>query len=103
MTINQILTNRYNDLKKLCKSNTIMQVQFSSGLKDIEDIDLLNTLCIRWINKYQNTELEPEIFNQLKTEFLGERNFQTKEKPNQFRFFPLKLDRKSKFSNNNDE
>lgn len=56
-------------MKKLCKPNVIMQVQFASGLKDIEDEDLLNSLCIRWIKKYQNTFIvdEDTFYHQLRT------------------------------------
>jgi len=82
-----------------------MQVEFASGLKDIEDIDLLNSLCIRWIKKYRDTFIvdSESLYQQLRTEFLGEKQFQTLEKPNQLHFFPLNLEKKNKHNSDNEE
>lgn len=92
MTINEILTKKYIDLTKYCQKNIIQQVENTSGIKDIEDLDLLNTLCLRWLKKYKTTEFETlEIgYNQIKTEFLAEKNhYQKMTKPDQKRFVSI--------------
>ena len=92
MNISEVITTKYNDLQRLATKNVIKQVEYTSGLKDIEDLDLLHTLCIRWLKKYElyTFPTAEAGFHQLKIEFLGEKNnYQKMIKPDQKTFISI--------------
>ena len=93
MNINTIITLKYDELASFCKKNVIKQREVSSKyLNDIEEIDLLHTMLIRFLNKYKDFEFENlEVgYNTIKTEFLGEKNnYWQIDKPQQLSFISI--------------
>lgn len=88
MNINEILKNNYPKLVVFCQKNQIKSVENCEGIRDIEDLDLLNTMCLRWLKKYKTAEFVDDvaIFNKLKKEFLIEKKLIKKDKPNTKKF-----------------
>lgn len=92
MNINNILAKNYESLKKYCNKNVIRRVE-NKYLPDFEEMDLLNTLCIRWIKKYTDDYTDDEvkdIIKQLKVEFLNEKDYyMLLDKPSTIKFTEL--------------
>lgn len=92
MTIGEVISNNYDYLSMYCVKNKIKRIEIQCGIKDIEDIDLLHTMIIRWLNKYKSSDFtnSVEIVNKLKVEFDFERNrFMKFEKPTQINYTSL--------------
>ena len=95
MNIKQLLAKCYPKLLKLCTKNIISSVRNTTGLNDFEEIDLLNSMVVNWIEKkYKDVEFDDleKGFQKLKSELLAEKNYYQKlDKPNQIRIVELKL------------
>ena len=95
MKIDEIINIKYYDLANLCKKNIIKRIEItdSSSFKDIEEIDLLHTMIIKWLRTKKDIEFDLEIgYQQIRKEFLGEKNIYSKiTKPNTLSFIELVL------------
>jgi hypothetical protein len=86
MNINDIITIEYESLKNHCNFNIIRRKEIQlEGIKDIEDVDILHTMIIRWLKKYKksifNTDDEIKaIKSKIAIEFTYEKNKFTKMK-----------------------
>jgi len=94
MKIDEIIKLKYCDLANLCKKNIIKRIEItdSSSFKDIEEIDLLHTMIIKWLRTKKDIEFDSlEIgYQQIRKEFLGEKNIYSKiPKPNTLSFVEL--------------
>lgn len=76
MNIEEIISKRYNDLKKLCRMNILREIDPRKTLKVYEDEDLLNSLLIRYLVKYKDVEFEDEDegFKKIKNLFTMEKD-----------------------------
>ena len=91
-SVTQIINEKYNNLAALCNKNIINRVEItdSSSFKAIEEIDLLHDMMIRWLKRTTEYETIETGFQQLKKEFLQEKNVYTKlAKPNTLSFVEL--------------
>lgn len=77
MNINNIISLKYNDLKKLCDKNVIKEIDETRFIKDKEDADLLHTLLIRALKKYKNENFKTaeDGYQILKKDFLYEKYY----------------------------
>ncbi len=95
-SINDVITDKYDDLHKLCQKNTIRQieVQYRKNMQDIEDEDMLHTELIKLLKKYKDVEFATldDGYTIIKDAFLKEKNLYSKmEKPATLKFIPLIL------------
>jgi len=91
-SVTQIINEKYNNLAALCNKNIINRVEItdSSSFKAIEEIDLLHDMMIRWLKRTTQYESIEIGYQQLKKEFLQEKNVYTKlAKPNTLSFVEL--------------
>lgn len=103
MNINDIITLKYNELAALCKRNVIIRLENKSGVRDIEQIDILHTIILRFLKKYRHKDNlnVDEVYNSLKMTFLGEiNNYLKLKKPESLTFISMD---EIKFENNNEE
>lgn len=93
MTANEIIEKKYTELLKYCAINKLHGYENTTGFKSSEDKDLMHDIMINFISKNENIEFATldEGYNQLKTEFLGEMNFQKKDKKNRLNFIELRI------------
>lgn len=92
VTIKEIINTKYKNFESLCKKNIVRRVEItdSSSFKAIEEIDLLHDMMIRWLKRKTEYETIEAGFQQLKKEFLTEKNVYTKmAKPNTLSFVEL--------------
>ncbi len=89
ITINDVITAKYDNLKALCKTvNRIQRVEKKEGIKDIEEIDYFHTLLLRFVKKYKGKEFDSieEGYYLLKNKIKMELKFIWNEKPDSFSF-----------------
>lgn len=80
MGIVEIIERGYDELKGYCLPNVIRGYHQTTYLIDNEEIDMLHSMIIIWMNKYKHDEFDNYDlgFNKIKSEFLAEKNTYSK-------------------------
>jgi len=75
MTINYIISEKYEDLHKYCIKNTIKRIEIQcTNRNDFEDEDIFHTLLIYFLKKYKKVKFKTldDGYNLIKREIILE-------------------------------